>query len=131
VRSSEPKETPGAERYSIAIEVHGFTEISAQVSVFIFRDFYRGKLLTGSDLVRKIDFDSSYFSTPYVDNTLIGRDRFSLIYQGCYDSAKLIPCTLAADANPIAQFQVVVFDQEFMSQKEGPYIDEVVEKVAE
>jgi hypothetical protein len=132
VSSVTHAERDAKNRYSIAIEVHSISEVSADVTIFVFRDIYNDNIFDRSDLIRKVDFESSYFSTPYMDNTVIGNDRFSLVYIGCIDIDNSLACPspMSNLVNAMVQFRVLVFDEKFLSQKDRPYIDEVMEKAA-
>jgi hypothetical protein len=124
-------------RYSITIRVKELLESAAKVSVLLYRDVYDGDRLDAArslpDL-RPIEFEVSYFSTPYMDNTrLFDGSRFSVIYVGCIDEANPPDQTcrfpLSPTAQPKAQFKVVVFDEAFLSQRDRPYIDQILEKI--
>ena len=75
----------------------------------------------------------SYFSTPYMDNTrLFDGSRFSVLYDGCIDQKaadQVCRFPLAPTAQPMAQFKVVVFDEAFLSQRDRPYVDQILEKI--
>jgi hypothetical protein len=68
-----------------------------------------------------------------MDNTrLFGGSRFSVIYDGCIDpTAGDMVCRfpLRSTAQPRAQFKVVVFDEAFLSQRDRPYVDQILEKL--
>jgi len=124
-------------RYSITIRVREIQDSSARVSVLLYRDVYKqDKSLdaagSGSDL-RTIDFEISYFSTPYMDNTrLFDGSRFSVIYVGCVDTeAPDQECRfpLKETARPMAQFRVVTFEEAFLSQRDRPYVDKILEQI--
>lgn len=123
-------------RYSITIRVKEMLESSAKVSVLLYRDvFDKGQFNPGQSLpdLRPVEFEVSYFSTPYMDNTrLFGGSRFSVIYDGCVDAkASDQECRfpLPSTAQPKAQFKVVVFDEAFLSQRDRPYVDQILEKI--
>jgi len=107
------------------------------VSVLLYRDVYEGDRLNAAQSLpdlRPIEFEVSYFSTPYMDNTrLFGGSRFSVIYVGCIDETNPPDQTcrfpLSPTAQPQAQFKVVVFDEAFLSQRDRPYIDQILEKI--
>jgi hypothetical protein len=123
-------------RYSIRLAVNRIDEDSATTTVAIYEDKYVGNKFdpASSKPVEVVEFDASYFSTPYIDNTrLSNRSRFSLIYKGCMDAQDPeYKCRfpLAADRQPQAIFDVVVFKEEVLSQKDRPYLDQVLEKIA-
>jgi hypothetical protein len=127
---------PKRRRYSITIRVNHILESSAKVTVMLYEDvFENDQFVPGRSLpnVRPIEFDVSYFSTPYMDNTrLFGGSRFSVIYDGCIDPrAGDLVCRfpLKSSAQPQAQFKVVVFDEAFLSQRDRPYVDQILEKL--
>jgi hypothetical protein len=128
---------PRRKRYSITIRVNHILEGSAKVTVMLYEDvFENDQFVPGRSLpnVRPIEFDVSYFSTPYMDNTrLFGGSRFSVIYDGCIDpKAGDLVCRfpLKPSAQPQAQFKVVVFDEAFLSQRDRPYVDQILEKLS-
>jgi len=123
-------------RYSIVIEVHDIKETQASVSTFLWEDGYDGLRYdpSRSHLIRKIDFNVSFFGSPYMDNTAIGGSRFALIYKGCVDMSKanqecVFP--LSVDAPARAQFQVLTFSEEFLSQRDRPYLDQILRQTTE
>lgn len=79
-----------AKRYSITIRVREMLESSAKVSVLLYRDVFDGRQFKSAQSLpdlRPIEFEVSYFSTPYMDNTrLFDGSRFSVIYDGCIDA---------------------------------------------
>jgi len=123
-------------RYSITIRVKEMLDSSAKVSVLLYRDVYDGEAFKPErslpDL-RPIEFEVSYFSTPYMDNTrLFDGSRFSVLYDGCIDQKaadQVCRFPLAPTAQPMAQFKVVVFDEAFLSQRDRPYVDQILEKI--
>jgi hypothetical protein len=111
-RGTTREGTP-ATRYSITIRVKEVFESGAQVSVLLYRDvFENGEFKPSQSLadLRPIEFEVSYFSTPYMDNTrLFDRSRFSVIFDGCRDlEAKDGECRFPPpqSARLQAQFQV-------------------------
>jgi len=123
-------------RYSIIIRVNQVLESSAKVTVFLYEDVFKDKRLVPEQSVaqvRPIEFEVSYFSTPYMDNTrLFGGSRFSVIYDGCIDPGvqdQVCQFPLKAAAQPRAQFKVVTFDEAFLSQRDRPYVDQILEKI--
>jgi len=123
-------------RYSITIRVNNIFESSAKVTVILYEDaFENDQFMPGRSLpnVRPIEFDVSYFSTPYMDNTrLFGGSRFSVIYDGCIDpkaADQVCRFPLTATSQPQGQFKVVVFDEAFLSQRDRPYVDQILEKL--
>jgi hypothetical protein len=132
---AEP-ERDSARRYSITIRVKEILESSAKVSVLLYRDVFDGReFKPGQSLpnLRPIEFEVSYFSTPYMDNTrLFDGSRFSVIYDGCIDTSapdEMCRFPLAPSAQPKAQFKVVVFDEAFLSQRDRPYVDQILERI--
>jgi hypothetical protein len=126
----------GRRRYSITIRVNQILESSAKVAVILYEDaFENDQFMPGKSFphVRPIEFDVSYFSTPYMDNTrLFGGSRFSVIYDGCIDTKaadQVCRFPLKPAAQPQAQFKVVVFDEAFLSQRDRPYVDQILEKL--
>jgi len=122
-------------RYSIRMTVNRIDEDSATTTVEIYEDKYVNNRLDveNSRPVEVVEFDASYFSTPYVDNTrLSNRSRFSVIYKGCMDAKEPdYNCRfpLAADRQPQAMFDVIVFREEVLSQKDRPLVDQVLDKI--
>ena len=124
-------------RYSITVRVNHILESSAKVTVLLYEDVFKGnEFMPGRSLpnVRPIEFDVSYFSTPYMDNTrLFGGSRFSVIYDGCIDTQavdQVCRFPLKPATQPQAQFKVVVFDEAFLSQRDRPYVDQILEKLS-
>jgi len=68
-----------------------------------------------------------------MDNTrLFGGSRFSVIYDGCIDpkaADHVCRFPLTATSQPQGQFKVVVFDEAFLSQRDRPYVDQILEKL--
>jgi len=126
---------PDQKRYSITIRVNALLETSAKVSVFLYRDvFDKGqfKPLQSQPDLRPIEFEVSKFSTPYMDNTrLFDGSRFSVIYDGCIDETNTqdLECRFPLTTPAKAQFRVVVFDEGFLSQRDRPYIDQILGKI--
>ena len=123
-------------RYSITIRVREVLESSAKVTVLLYRDVFDGRTFNKDKSLpnlRPIKFEVSYFSTPYMDNTrLFEGSRFSVIYDGCLDANaqdEVCRFPLKPSAQPKAQFRVVVFDEVFLSQRDRPYIDQIIEKI--
>jgi hypothetical protein len=132
---AEPDRDP-AKRYSITIRVKEMLESSTKVSVLLYRDMFdRRQFKPAQSLpdLRPIEFEVSYFSTPYMDNTrLFDGSRFSVLYDGCIDANapdEVCHFPLAPSAQPKAQFKVVVFDEAFLSQRDRPYVDQILEKI--
>jgi len=124
-------------RHSITIRVKEIIDSSAKVSVLLYQDvFDKGEFKPAQSLppdLRPIEFEVSYFATPYMDNTrLFDGSRFSVIYDGCIDPSvtdEVCRFPLKPSAQPKAQFKVVVFDEAFLSQRDRPYIDQILEKI--
>ncbi len=123
-------------RYSITIRVNQILESSAKVTVILYEDVFKDRrFLPEQSLphLRPIQFEVSYFSTPYMDNTrLFSGSRFSVIYDGCIDPKaheEVCQFPLKPPAQPQAQFKVVVFDESFLSQRDRPYVDQILEKI--
>jgi hypothetical protein len=130
---SEQESVNDDERFSVSIEVHEITPIAAVISVFLFKDTYTGQTFEPekSDLVRKMDFEVSYFATPYMDNTrLISGSRFAIVYEGCFTQPEKRECTFPITTGEIAeaQFRVISFREDFLSQRDRPYLDQLVER---
>jgi hypothetical protein len=132
---AEPDRDP-AKRYSITIRVKEMLESSTKVSVLLYRDMFDGRQFKPAQSLpdlRPIEFEVSYFSTPYMDNTrLFDGSRFSVLYDGCIDANapdEVCHFPLAPSAQPKAQFKVVVFDEAFLSQRDRPYVDQILERI--
>jgi hypothetical protein len=131
----EPEREP-SKRYSITIRVKELSDSAAKVSVLLYRDVFDNgafkPALSPPDL-RPIEFEVSYFATPYMDNTrLFDGSRFSIIYDGCIDQTapdEVCRFPLKPAAQPKAQFKVVVFDEAFLSQRDRPYVDQILERI--
>jgi len=113
-----------------------YIEGAANVTVVLYEEVYKKKRLVPEESVaqvRPIEFEVSYFSTPYMDNTrLFGGSRFSVIYDGCIDPSvedQVCRFPLKATAQPRAQFKVITFDEAFLSQRDRPYVDQILEKI--
>jgi hypothetical protein len=124
------------ERYSITLTVKHLEEDSATLRVLIYQDKYNGNKfdVQNSQLIEDpLDFDVSYFSTPYMDNTRLSNgNRFSVIYAGCMDrEGPEFACEFPVPPGrkPQAQLQVVVFKEGFLSQRDRPYVDQVIDKI--
>jgi hypothetical protein len=127
------------ERYSISIEVHEIEQVLVKVSVFVWKDNYTGMEFKPEEsvLLRKIDFDVSYFSSPYMDNTrIVNGSRFAIIYEGCIETrgqeehvCDAFPAT--TERHALAQFQVITFKEQFLSQRDRPYVDEILEQAGQ
>ena len=135
-RDTGRSQEDGRKRYSIIIRVNQILESAAKVTVFLYEDVYKKKRLVPEESVaqvRPIEFEVSYFSTPYMDNTrLFGGSRFSVIYDGCIDPSvedQVCRFPLKASAQPRAQFKVITFDEAFLSQRDRPYVDQILEKI--
>jgi hypothetical protein len=135
-RAPEKTGNGNRRRYSITIRVNHVLESSAKVAVILYEDvFENDQFMPGRSVphVRPIEFDVSYFSTPYMDNTrLFGGSRFSVIYDGCIDTKamdQVCRFPLKPAAEPQAQFKVIVFDEAFLSQRDRPYVDQILEKL--
>jgi len=123
-------------RFSITIRVNEILESSAKVTVVLYEDVFKEQRFLAEPSVphlRPIQFEVSYFSTPYMDNTrLFSGSRFSVIYDGCIDPKaheEVCQFPLKPSAQPQAQFKVVVFDEAFLSQRDRPYVDQILEKI--
>jgi hypothetical protein len=134
--TAEPEREPVAKRYSITIRVKEMLESSAKVSVLLYRDAFDGRQFNPAQSLpnlRPIEFEVSYFSTPYMDNTrLFDGSRFSVIYDGCIDTSaadQMCRFPLAPSTQPKGQFKVVVFDEAFLSQRDRPYVDQILERI--
>ena len=132
---AEPDRDP-AKRYSITIRVKEMLESSTKVSVLLYRDMFDGRQFKPAQSLpdlRPIEFEVSYFSTPYMDNTrLFDGSRFSVLYDGCIDANvpdQVCHVPLTPSAQPKAQFKVVVFDEAFLSQRDRPYVDQILERI--
>src|SRR5882672_3317719 len=135
-RDASRGQDDGRKRYSIIIRVNQILESAAKVTVYLYEDVYKNKKLVPEESiaqVRPIEFEVSYFSTPYMDNTrLFGGSRFSVIYDGCIDPSvddQVCRFPLKATAQPRAQFKVITFDEAFLSQRDRPYVDQILEKI--
>ena len=125
-----------AKRYSITLRVSHILDSSAKVAVMLYEDaFDNNRYVPERSMpqVRPIEFEVSYFSTPYMDNTrLFGGSRFSVIYDGCIDETvpdQTCRFPLKPLARTKAQFKVVVFDEAFLSQRDRPYVDQILDKI--
>ena len=132
---AEPDRDP-AKRYSITIRVKEMLESSTKVSVLLYRDMFDGRQFKPAQSLpdlRPIEFEVSYFSTPYMDNTrLFDGSRFSVLYDGCIDANapdQVCHFPLTPSAQPKAQFKVVVFDEAFLSQRDRPYVDQILDRI--
>ena len=130
------KQSVDKKRFSITIRVNQILESSAKVTVMLYEDVFKdNRFLPEQSLpqLRPIQFEVSYFSTPYMDNTrLFSGSRFSVIYDGCIDPKaqdEVCRFPLKPPAQPRAQFKVVVFDEAFLSQRDRPYVDQILEKI--
>jgi hypothetical protein len=123
------------DRFSISIEVHDMTPIAAEVSVFLYKDVYSDDKFEPeeSKLVRKIDFEVSYFASPYMDNTrLVNGSRFAILYLGCFKGTDKRACSFPVrqEDDAQAQFRVAFFREEFLSQRDRPYLDQIIQQAA-
>lgn len=132
----EASQDASRKRYSLVIRVNQIQESSVKLTVLLYEDVFKNKRLMPElslPQVRPLEFEVSYFSTPYMDNTrLFGGSRFSVIYDGCIDPGagdQVCQFPLKAAARPRAQFKVVVFDEAFLSQRDRPYVDQILEKI--
>jgi hypothetical protein len=130
------KPKSGQDRYSITLTVKHLEEDSATLSVWVYQDKYNGNKFDAQNsqvTEDPLDFDVSYFSTPYMDNTRLSNgNRFAVIYSGCMDrDGPEFACEFPVPPGrkPQAQFQVVVFKEGFLSQRDRPYVDQLIDKI--
>lgn len=123
-------------RYSVRMGVDKVYEDKAHLQVELYRDQYdaSGRFVPSeSKLERTIEFDVSFFSTPYMDNTKFDGSRFSILYKGCSDETQHTGlCAFPADSSskPLAHLQLVVFDENFLSQRDRPYVDKLLQQIS-
>jgi hypothetical protein len=122
-------------RYSIILRVKDIREDAATILVAIYEDKYVKNELDAdrsSSGLTDFKFDASYFSTPYVDNTLLpDGSRFAVIYRGCMDDEeKDLTCQFPIKPNhqPKAGFDVVTFKAGFVSRRDRPDIDQLLKE---
>lgn len=126
------------DRYSITIKVKKIDEKSANLSITLHRDAYNGNRFdsgsSGRALgLKPIEFNVSYFATPYMDNTrLFDGSRFSVLYRACVDyeeEDQACRFPVKKGRRPLAQLDVVTFGEEFLSQRDRPYVDQILKQI--
>jgi hypothetical protein len=117
--------------------VNDIKEDAATIRVAVYEDKYKGNEFVAANSVRLWDFtfDASFFSTPYLDNTLLPNGtRFSVIYKGCLDEKEpphfVCRFPLGNTRQPQAQFDVVIFKSDFLSRRDRPDIDRLLQRSA-
>ncbi len=67
---------------------------------------------------KTIEFDVSYFDTPFMNNTkLVDGSRFSFVLENADPQRK------------IASIEVVTFPEEYMNLRDRPYFDEMLSRL--
>ena len=106
-------------------------------SVDLLAKKYKGKEFDASRSLLPLwdfKFDASFFSTPYLDNTLLPNGtRFSVIYRGCLEKKEpdfVCRFPLGPARQPQGHFDVVIFKSDFLSRRDRPDIDRLLQKSA-
>jgi hypothetical protein len=132
--SKEGGDSNETDRYSITLVVKQLREDAATVAIWLYKDKYvNNQLQPGeSERLSNFTFDASFFSTPYLDNTLLpSGKRFAVIYKGCMDSIeKDFECRfpMRKGRQPMAQFDVVIFESGFLNRRDRPNVEEMLRK---
>ena len=121
--SAGEREDAAAHRYSIRITVTNVQEDSVDVSVFLYRDRFSGTAYAGSTFLGNFPVNVSYFDTPYMKNKRLFRSgkRFAMIYKGLQ----------SLDGKSRISLSIITFAEEFLSLRDRPYFEEMVEKIRE
>jgi hypothetical protein len=116
-------ETQQRDHYSIKINVTKALENSANIEVYVFRDLFDGKKYVSSRLIQGLPVEVSIFDTPYMDNSrLFSGDRFSILYRG---SAPIS----TNEKSLKATFSVITFEEKFLSLRDRPFFESMVDKI--
>jgi hypothetical protein len=126
----------GSDRYSVILAARDIKEDAATIRLWIQKDKYVSNeydpVQSGKEPLLDLTFDASFFSTPYLDNTLLpDGTRFSVIYRGCMDSKeKDFECRfpLKKDHQPQAQFDVVIFKSGFLNLRDRPGVEALLRR---
>lgn len=102
----------GKERsYPFAVRLQGINSSEVRVRVSSAEEGFHFKT---------IEFDASYFDTPFMNNTkLVDGSRFSFVLRNADPERK------------IALIEVVAFPQEYMNLRDRPYFDEMLSRLGE
>lgn len=126
----------GRKYYAIGIEVSEIQYPQVSVSISLFECRPSGDL-TDFIPVRKepFVFSVSYFDMPYMDNTrLFEGQRFAIVLKSiCSEETRDIPkeqgSCIRGRSDPYAVFQVVTFKEEFMSLRDRPLFEDMLNKL--
>jgi hypothetical protein len=103
-------------RQSLEIMLVAVDKAYATVQVGIYEDVFEGKILKGSLLKGSLRFDISYFDLPYMDNTKMSDgSRFALV--------------LRAIEGDSVEIEAIRFRNDFMSLRDRPYFEEMLQKL--
>ena len=106
----------GTIRQSLEITPVHIDKAYATLRIRHYNDFFKEDRFQGSQFKVGFQFDSSYFDMPYMDNTkLSDGSRFSLVLK------KIIGDSV--------EVQVVWFKNDFMSLRDRPLFEEMLEKL--
>ncbi len=116
-----------APSYSIRVVVNEIREDAAVITVRLYEDRFKGKVFDPDNSpaeIGRFQFDASYFSTPYADNTALpDGTRFAVVYKGCEDydtNGRLCRFPLNRKHRISAWFDVVVFKANFTTLRDRP-----------
>jgi hypothetical protein len=111
---AEPK--GDSRKQSLEIMLVSVGKAYATVQVGIYEDVFAGKVLKGSLLRGSVRFDISYFDLPYMDNTKMSDgSRFALV--------------LREAAGDSVEIEAIRFKNDFMSLRDRPYFEEMLQKL--
>ena len=103
-------------RHSLAIKPIEVKKAYVTIQVVMYDDVFEGKVFRGSVPKGSLQFDVSYFDLPYMDNTKMSDgSRFSLILR-------------SSDHNS-AEIEAIRFRDDFMSLRDRPVFEEMVQKL--
>lgn len=103
---------------SVEVELMEVRDYAVTVRVRPYQEFFKDQVLKFVIQGAGIEFEVSYFDTPYLDNTrLFDNSRFALVLERVDREAQY------ADLNAL------IFTEEFMSLRDRPYFEEMLRKM--
>jgi hypothetical protein len=107
---------------SIELRVKEVRDASVVLWVTVYADFFKENAYVGSERMRNLPVEVSFFDLPYTDNLkLAGANRFSLVLKNIYKPG--------GNSRAEADIEAIRFKSDFMSLQDRPLFEEMLKKL--